>query len=425
MKTFSKAAWAAVLMAGVGGAALSTPAVAKDKKEEKAAGLKLSPDVLKVAQPAQTALAAKDVATAEPLIAQAEAAAKTDDDRYIASALRLQLEATKLQGQNGAGEGTLKAPLDALIANPKTPATDLPRFVYQRGVIALNEKDYATASANFAKAKSLGYKDENIDLQMVKAKMDAGDIAGGSAALQAAIDAQTAAGGKADEQLYKYAIAKNNAKKDVPATIAWAKKWVAAYPTTKNWRDALVLYGIQPNALVPLDKAQKVDLYRLLRAGKALADQVDYELYAQWVFDAGLPSETKAVLTEGKASGKIPAGSDNAASLLAAANKSISNEGSLTGLATRAKAAANGKLAAGTADAYLGAGNYASAMELYKVALEKGSVDADAVNTHLAIAQALSGDKAGAKTTFALVKGQPRAQIAEFWTTFLDAPPVG
>ena len=425
MKMVSKMAFAAALMVGAGSVAISTPAFAKDKKDEqKAPALKLSPDVIKAAQPAQTALAAKDVATATPLVAQIEAAVKTEDDRYIAQALRLQLEAIKLQGQNGAGEAALKAPLDALIANPRTPATDLPRYVYQRGVIALNEKDYATASASFDRAKQLGYKDANIDLQMVKAKMDSGDVAGGSAALQAAIDAQTAAGGKADEQLYKYAIAKNNAKKDSAATLTWVKKWVAAYPTMKNWRDAMVLYGIQPNALATLDKAQKIDLYRLLRAGKALADQYDYEIYGQWVFDVGLPFETKAVLNEGKAAGKIPANSDNANSLLAAANKSISNEGSLAGLATRAKSAANGKLAAGTGDAYLGSGDYANAIELYKVALQKGAVDADAVNTHLGIAQALSGDKASAKASFALVKGQPRAQIAEFWTTFLDNPPV-
>ena len=36
------------------------------------------------------------------------------------------------------------------------------------------------------------------------------------------------------------------------------------------------------------------------------------------------------------------------------------------------------------------------------------------------MAQALSGDKAGAKTTFALVKTPPRSDIANYWVTWLD-----
>ena len=46
------------------------------------------------------------------------------------------------------------------------------------------------------------------------------------------------------------------------------------------------------------------------------------------------------------------------------------------------------------------------------------------MNTRLGIALARSGDKAGAKAAFALVKG-PEMGIAQLWTVYVDAPTVG
>ncbi len=429
MKNFTRVAVAAALMAGVAGVAVSTPAIAKDKKEaDKGPALKLSKEVQGPASEAQKALGTKDYATAATQLATAQAAVKSDDDKYIVAALQLQLEVSKIQDARAANQPVsddpLKAPLDALIANPKTPAVDLPKYNYQRGIMAANAKDTAGALAFFQRAQQLGYNDPNLSLQMVKLKMEAGDIAGGSADLEKAMDAQTAAGQKPDEQLYRYAIAKTNQKKMGPQTVGWIKRYVVAYPTAKNWRDGIVTYGMTQSSAVTLDKPQKVDLYRLMRSAKALADQYDYENYAQWTYDMGLPFEAKAVLEEGKASGKIPANSASANDLLKVANQAIATEGSLSGVEAKAKAGANGRIAANTGDAYLGMSNWAKAIELYKVALEKGGVDADTVNTRMGIALAGSGDKAGAKAAFALVKTAPRADIAALWTIYLDNPPT-
>ena len=78
-----------------------------------------------------------------------------------------------------------------------------------------------------------------------------------------------------------------------------------------------------------------------------------------------------------------------------------------------------------TADAYLGYGDYAKAASLYRLALQKGGsgVDADTAQLRLGIALAMSGDKAGARTAFAAVKGR-RADLASFWTLYLDTPPA-
>ncbi|UVO49151.1 tetratricopeptide repeat protein [Sphingomonas sp. SUN019] len=425
MKTMSRTAIAAALFASVGGLALTAPAIAKEKKEEaKAPGLKLSKEIVKQASEAQTALNAKDYATAEPLVAQVEAGAKTDDDRYISSVFRYMLAAGKMTAAGGAiNESQLVGPLDALIANPKTPATDLPRFVFQRGVIAYNAKKPQEALTFFQRAQQLGYSDPNLALQLTKLKFESGDIAGGSAELQKTMAAQTAAGTKPEESLYRYAIAQTHQKKMGAETTAWLKRYAIAYPNSKTWRDVAFTYGLQQQGVVTLDKGQKVDLYRLLRQTKSLADQYDYEIYAQFAIDLGLPHEAKAVLAEGKAAGKIPADSATANDLMKAADLGVKNEGSLAPLEAKGKAG-NAKLAASTGDVYLGAGDNAKAADLYRAALTKPGVDADTVNTRLGIALAKLGDKEGAKAAFAAVKTAPRAEIGALWTTYLDNPPT-
>ncbi|KQT32697.1 hypothetical protein ASG29_13275 [Sphingomonas sp. Leaf412] len=425
MKRISNAILAAALTAGVAPLALMPAAAAaqKKEKEQKAPTFKLSKDFRELATKAQAAVTAKDVATAEPLVAQMEASAATDDEKYIAASTRLNVEVTKSQASNNTAG--LKGPLVALMALQRTPQEDKAKYAYQLGIMANNAKDFAGATTYFQQAQQLGYNDPNLPLQLVKLKLASGDTAGGTADLAKLMDAQVAAGQKPDEQLYRYAISSTNQKKMGAETLSWIRRYLTAYPTAKNWRDMVVFYGIQPQAVVKLDKQQAVDLYRLLRTGKALADQYDYELYAQYTLDQGIPWEAKAVLTEGKAAGKVPAGSANATGLLSAANTSIGNEGSLASLETRAKASANGKLANGTGDAYLGSGNWAKAVELYRVALAKGGVDADAMNTRIGIALANSGDKAGAKAAFETVKTPPRDGVAALWLTFLDAPPVG
>ena len=317
-------------------------------------------------------------------------------------------------------EAPLAKPLDVLIASPSTPVTDKPRYVYRRGALAYNGKQYPIALQYFQQAKQLGYNDPNLPMLIVKSKIEMGDVAGGNAELSSVIDQMNASGQKAPEDYYKFAIGRANKAKMVPETLGWMRKWIAAYPTPQNWRNALVIYGLQQGSLATLDKNQKLDLFRLMRASKSLADQNDYMEYAQYATDKGLPAEAAAVLKEGMATGKIPAGNATAKAMLTAAETKNRQEGSLAPTEARAKSAADGKLAALTAEAYYGQGNNAKAAELYRLALQKGGVDANEVNTRLGIALAASGDKAGAKAAFDTVKGAPRADLASFWNTWLS-----
>src|SRR3546814_3896772 len=61
---------------------------------------------------------------------------------------------------------------------------------------------------------------------------------------------------------------------------------------------AIILFGFQGPTAARMGKPELVDLFRLMRATKSLADQSDYLEYAALTFDLGLPSETKTVQSE-------------------------------------------------------------------------------------------------------------------------------
>lgn len=413
-------------------APLLVPAFARDKAPTPAIA-RIAPAVLKAAQAADTALAANDTATAEPLVVQAEtaSAATTDADRYVAAALRYRLEAAKIAAGQQAGpngvlnQTALAKPLDALIANPVTPKADKARFAFQRGQLAYFGRQYPTAARLFAQARELGYDGPELALTSVRASFDGGDVANGGAELDRVIAAQAASGQPAPPDYYRYAIARSNKTATAVQAVGWMNRYIAAYPVSKTWYEVLTTYGLQQGATAALSDVQKLDVYRLMRATGAMPDAYAYTQYALLARTVGLTLEAQAVLKEGVAKDKLTAAEAGTkpapAGKTAAAGKAAANRGPATIAALEAKVASatTGVAAVTAGDANLGAGNDAKAATLYGTALGKGGVDADAVNTHLGIALARSGDKAGAQAAFAAVKGTPNADIAAFWTTWL------
>jgi len=428
MTKLSKAAFAAALLIGTTGVVLAPPAVAqKKKKEEAPKGPVLSNEFRKPALEAQNALKAKDVATAEPAVVAAEAVAKSEDEIYFAQVFRLQLESDRLE-QTAKGdvtayrrlEGALVKPLDALIANPKTEQKDVARFTFRRGLIEFNEKRYPAAVTFFMRARELGETNPDLQLSIVKARIEGGDAAGGAADMQKAIDAEIAAGRKPSESWYDYIIPRLAKANKFDEFIAWSQAKLTQYPTAKHWRSLIIYYGFSTGRGDLLDKQQKIDLFRLLRANNALADLADYSQYAQYLKDTGLPVEAKAVLDEGTTTGRMALTRADDKALYAAAVSAIKVDGPVSSREARAKASATGAAASATGDAYLGEGNYAKAIELYKVALGKGVSKPDEVNTRLGIAYTLSKDLPSARAALTLVKAQPRAQVAAFWLAWID-----
>jgi hypothetical protein len=233
-----------------------------------------------------------------------------------------------------------------------------------------------------------------------------------------AIAAQKAAGQAVPEDWYQRALSAAYNAKSGPDLVKWGGMLVTAYPTSENWRSTLVLYRDSKQ----MDGQITLDLYRLMRATRSIAGERDYYDYAAIASERGLPGEAKAVVDLAISRDAKLATSKNLAELRAAATPKIAAD--LASLPASERAAAASPLARptmGAADGHLSYGEYAKAIVLYRSALTKTGVDADAVNTRLGIALAMSGDKEGARAAFQAVKG-PRAEIAVLWMAFLDAP---
>ena len=422
MKKFFGTALAVALVA-VGTTAWSAPAAAK--KEAPSSGLVLNETVRAAAFTAREAIAARDYTTAQTAIAQAEAAATTDDERYVATLLRYGLESQKIADKTMATNGVydpnpVAAPLDALIANPRTPRSELPRYLYARGSVAFDQKKWAQAIDFFTRAQQAGSTDPNLPLYLIKTRVESGDVAGGLAELDAI---WTTHPERMTEDYYAYAIGRSNKAGQKAETMKWLRRALAANPTARAWHSAVTFYGLQQRAMVKLDARQTLDLYRLLRLANALADENDYESYAQAAIEAGVPDEAKAAIVAGKAAGKFPTPTPAATTALSTkADAAIRAKGPIATLESRAKASPKGDLLAQAGDIRLGRGDYAEAAARYRDALAKGVGNADEVNTRLGIALAMAGDKTGAKAAFAAVTGAPRADIAQLFTTLVDNP---
>lgn len=412
MKSVSTMAVALALVAG-----LATPAVAQKNKKEAAQAqapegrkFNLSKEERAAIVPLQTAVVAKDFATAATLLPAAQAAAKGNDAKFIVANLHLQI-ATGNNDQNAQ-----IAAIEAMIQSGGVAAQDLPNLYRALGQLYTNAKRPDQAAAAYAKLSQLDPNSADAIIALAEAKAKENKPAEAVAGLERAIAVQKAAGKTVPENWYKRALKFAYEGKMPAETKRLSRELVSAYPTVDNWRDALTIY----RQSATLDKAAEVDLLRLLRATKALKGDNDFFMLANSLNDAGLPGESKAVIDEGIQRNLINANKDYFRQLLAATGPKISaDRSSLPSLQTKAMAAPNGKLALSTADAFYGYGDYAKAIELYRAALQKGGVDNNVVNTRLGMALAMAGRRAEAEAALKAVTG-PRADIASFWMLWLN-----
>ena len=408
------------LAVAVAGMSVAAPALAKDKPP----AVKYTPAVAKGYNDGRKALDAGDIAGATTDYQAAKAAAQNDDDRFVAGQLAVAI------GQKSNNTAILGEGVDMMLASGKALPEQKAQLYDNQGRIAYAAKDYRKAEEAFAQAQQAGSKDEQLVPVLVQTMQLNGETLKALTTLNAAIDANVAANQPTPQEWYQrglsigFGAVKSNPA-DLPqitdATTQITKKWVAAYPTKSNWHDALLTYTSQVKASTDV----QIDVFRLLRAAGALSGDSDYREYAEDVY-LRYPNEAKSVLQEGSSKGILNlAGKNDASEVLGiVTGKTQADQASLPAADKSARASANGKGALTTADAYVSYGDYPKAIDLYKVAATKGGVDAGTVALHMGWAQALSGDAAGAKQTFATVTGV-RKPIAEFWAVHLDHPTQG
>lgn len=401
----SAAAVVALLMA-------AAPQAARAQKEQKPPALKLSKQVQSLAAQAQKAQAENNWQGAVDLLRQADAVAnKNADDVYIINMLTLN------SAINLKDNALIEKSLEGALSSGKLSAEEQVKFRRNLGAMALQRQDYGKAASEFETLLAMNPNDTQLLVEIAELQRRQGQNQKAVATLQQAITTQEKTS-KPDESWYRRALAIAYDSKLPAETLSTSEALLKAYPNATNWRDALIIYRDSSK----LDDQGNLDVLRLLRANSALTGERDYAEYAETAALRGFPGEAKAVLDEGVAKGALKAGTPFVKELLASVNPKVaSDKASLPGLEKEARAAANGRMALATADAQLGYGNWAKAAELYKLALEKGGVDTNVVNTRLGFALANTGDKAGAKAALANVTAPPRGQLARFYTIWADS----
>jgi tetratricopeptide (TPR) repeat protein len=167
-----------------------------------------------------------------------------------------------------------------------------------------------------------------------------------------------------------------------------------------------------------MDAELNLDFMRLQRTVGALKGERDYAELLEATY-LKFPGEAKSVVDEGASAGAINVAQSRTIKEFStiAAGKIAADKASLK------KSAANGRAALGLADAYASYSDYASAIEMYAKAESLGGVDLNTIKLRKAAALAKSGQKDAAKQLLTTITG-PRADLAKFWTIYIDRPPT-
>lgn len=374
--------------------------------------IKVSPQASKAIKALEDAVNAKNFAAVPALLAAAQAAAKTASDRLMIGQLQLKagVAANDLEA--------IDAGIAAMAASGEADRAILAKLYLSAADMRIKAKQYDRAAASLERALAIEPANADAISALAEARIAQGRNAEGVALIRKGIAAQAAARGKAEEKLYKRAVAVA-LKANLPEVFELSRQWVAAYPAVGSWRDAIRIY----RQVAKPDGAATLDALRLARAVKALESENEYALYIYEAADNSAAGEAKAVLAEATAAGAIDPKSKLFAELdrpvrMQAAGESVN----LAARASAALAAASAGPALAAGDSHFGRGDYAKAAELYRAALAKTGADADRINLHLGMALARQGDKAGAVAALGKVGGA-RAELAKYWLLYVSLLP--
>jgi hypothetical protein len=410
----------ALALAMLGGTASAPTWAAKKEDKASAPKLNVSPDVVKALVAAQEAEKKQDFAAAKAALADADSKAKSNDDKYQIGAIKLNLS---ISSKDAALQSEA---LTQMLDSGMTPAAQVGQFNAIAADQALQAKNPDLAIKRAQAAIQANYKPDSTNAVLVQAYFAKAGTANASAeparslnqqglaALKAAIDASKAAGGQVPAQWYEIGVSRAvNAK--LPDMADWAKMAYQANPSGQNLRTLVRLFQ---QSAPTISNRENLDVMRLLAFSGGLVVSGDYLEYGEMASKTGIYGEVKSAIDAGRAKGVLSA-SQGADLYQTSTPKIAGDKASLGSAETDARKAATGKIAAATADAYLGYGDYAKAAAMFELAKQKGGVDADEVNTRLGIAKALGGDVASAKTALQSVQAGNRKKIADLWLTYL------
>jgi hypothetical protein len=396
------------LMLGVGAASLFVlPADAK-KKEEAPAGPSLSAPERNALSTLKAAIDARDYPAAASALSAAQSVVRSADGRYYLAVMQVEVA----RGTNNLA--LLGSTISSLIASGRVSQAELGSLYASQGAIAALANDRKAAEAAYTRAMDLA-PSADLAITLAQLRISANRPAEAVSLIERAIEMRKATGVPVPESWYLRGIVLG-AEAKLPAQILkFNRNWIAAYPSPENWRDALLTY--RDNAKP--DASTLLDAIRLARLAKGLEGERDYLEAAQAFSAAGLPGEAKSVFDEGVSGRNVdPAKATYKEAIVAAGREAGSAKPKLAALRNAAANAAAGTAASQAGDQALSFGDYGAAIDLYRLALQKGAADADAVNMHLGIALALAGRAPEAEAAFRSIAG-PRSELAALWLIWL------
>lgn len=401
----------------VSAAAIVTTPAAAQKKDDAPKPPKPSKKGQKDLAEIQKLINGGDLAGAKAKIAEVEAqGAMAEEDQFYIANFKIQA------GAQLKDDALIESALETMATNKYTPASELPKIQRNLVALAIQAEDYPKAIERSKAVLAVNPNDVETILNMGRIYYQQGDFNNAIATFQQAIETGNRIGQPADENTYKLTVqaamqAKNNA-----ALQSSLLALVSNYPSQTNWRDALVLYRDQSGITDPMI----LDSYRLQAANNALAGERDYIEMAELAAKRGLPGEAKKVLEKGLAENVFVQAKGAANELLTLArNNTAADLRDLPGLEKEARAAKTGDLAASTVgEGWMSHGNYAKAVEFYKLGLEKGVRNPAEANLRYGMALVGAGNPAEAATAFAAVSGNLKP-LADLWAVYAQQQAKG
>ncbi|MCY1671753.1 hypothetical protein OVA07_12150 [Novosphingobium sp. SL115] len=419
---------AMALVLATGALTVGTTAAVAKEKEQKAPKASYSKEFVAAAAPIQKTVNALEeakkkgasaeeqkaiLATAPAEIAAAEAAIKTEMDRFAAG--QFAVNAGGPLNDMGMRQRGMKNMLDSGMV----PAANVTDYQFYLGNFAYSNKDFPTAVAALTPVVQANYKDETAAELLADSYSQQGQNAQALDALKMAVEARKAAGAAVPEGWFKRANLIAYKNKMGPQAIEWSTLMVESNPTPINWLGA----GQLVREFGQFTNQESLDLGRLLLRSGGLQNDPKYveREYVEYIEAADprrLPGEVLKVADMGVKAGVLKANDAFVTDAMTQSKGRIAaDKASLPALDRDARAGKDGKSALAMADAYLSYDEPAKAEEMYKMAIEKGGIDKDRALTRLGIAQVDLDKFADAKASFAQVTGV-RAPLARLWAAF-------
>jgi tetratricopeptide (TPR) repeat protein len=275
--------------------------------------LAVSPDEMRALSGLGNLIHSDRQAAQNRALAAARLVANSRDARYALAVYELEIGSAR-------GDDAMRArALDVLIASGLSPKARLPSQLAARGQIAFRAGEFDKAEALWTRLADLTPSNPDVFANLAQVKIARKDAQGAYDLLTRAIAMREVLNPKASEIWYRQRLSIAQQSRLVTSGIGAARALVNAYPSSSNWRAALVVY----RDLAAPSGSTEVDLFRLMRYTGVLDQAAEYQRMAQLLRLAGEPEEAKTVLNEGLARGLLDARTSPTREIIAEVDRSV------------------------------------------------------------------------------------------------------